>query len=53
MTAKQTIESAFSYNVNKPNMQKYLKHNRSMIIMRDSKKRVQSVSVVPTRNNAL
>ena len=53
MNTKQNIESAFSYNMNKPNWQKYLKHNRSMILLRDPKKRVQSVTVVPTRNTAL
>lgn len=53
MNPKQSIESTFSYNINKPNLQKYLKQNRSMILLRDPKKRVQSVTVVPTRNTTL
>lgn len=53
MNPKQSIESTFSYNINKPNLQKYLKQNRSMIQLRDPKKRVQSVTVVPTRNTTL
>lgn len=53
LNPKQSMESTFTYNINKPSLQKFLKQNRGMALLRDPKKRVQSVTVVPTRNTTL